>query len=786
MKMFLQIIIGTTLLTTTLQAQPSQTLRGEVKDLETQTPLVGATVAVISTNPMQGTITDINGAFHIDNVPVGRQTIKISYMGYKEKVYHDIEINSGKELLLDIQLEESVEHLEEVAITARKKDESLNEMAMISSRQFSVEETGRYAGSRNDVSRMAMNYAGVTGGDDSRNDIIIRGNSPSGLLWRFNDLDIPDPNHFSGMSTNGGPVSMLNYNVLENSDFITAAFPSEYGNGLSGVFDIKMRKGNNEKREYMFQMGAMGTEAMMEGPFSKDYNGSYLLNYRFSTTSILTAMGIDFGYDGKADYQDLAYNIHTPLKNGSIISLFGMWGNSIYAVNMEDREEGSFDPMGSNTNSKYITSSSAFGASYFYPLNSNTYIKSIVGMSGESETGRVDSINTQNSTEIPYYQTTNSSRTYSWHTYIKHRVNAKNKVKMGFQIKNMIYNIDEAEYSQDYNQLLDTRTSDGQTRLGQLYGEWKHMPTDNIQLLAGIFTQQLYLNNKYSIEPRFGARWQFAPRQSVNLGYGRHSQTHILQIYFFNTQIGDNIYHTNKNLDFSKSDHFVIGYSTLLFENTNFKIEEYYQRLFNIPVHPESYPSSFSLLNEGNSYFVSDEDSLVNNGVGRNYGIELTLEKFFSKGYYYLFTTSLYKSEYQGSDKVWRNTAFDGNYVINLLAGREFALNNKSKLILDLKATTAGGRRYSPINLERTFQAGEIVEDDKKAFSLQHDPYFRMDAKITYRVNRSNTAHEFFINIDNVLNNKNVFTQYFNTTTMSIENIYQLGIFPTFQYKLYF
>lgn len=786
MKMFLQIIIGTTLLTTTLQAQPSQTLRGEVKDLETQTPLVGATVAVISTNPMQGTITDINGAFHIDNVPVGRQTIKISYMGYKEKVYHDIEINSGKELLLDIQLEESVEHLEEVAITARKKDESLNEMAMISSRQFSVEETGRYAGSRNDVSRMAMNYAGVTGGDDSRNDIIIRGNSPSGLLWRFNDLDIPDPNHFSGMSTNGGPVSMLNYNVLENSDFITAAFPSEYGNGLSGVFDIKMRKGNNEKREYMFQMGAMGTEAMMEGPFSKDYNGSYLLNYRFSTTSILTAMGIDFGYDGKADYQDLAYNIHTPLKNGSIISLFGMWGNSIYAVNMEDREEGSFDPMGSNTNSKYITSSSAFGASYFYPLNSNTYIKSIVGMSGESETGRVDSINTQNSTEIPYYQTTNSSRTYSWHTYIKHRVNAKNKVKMGFQIKNMIYNIDEAEYSHDYNQLLDTRTSDGQTRLGQLYGEWKHMPTDNIQLLAGIFTQQLYLNNKYSIEPRFGARWQFAPRQSVNLGYGRHSQTHILQIYFFNTQIGDNIYHTNKNLDFSKSDHFVIGYSTLLFENTNFKIEEYYQRLFNIPVHPESYPSSFSLLNEGNSYFVSDEDSLVNNGVGRNYGIELTLEKFFSKGYYYLFTTSLYKSEYQGSDKVWRNTAFDGNYVINLLAGREFALNNKSKSILDLKATTAGGRRYTPINLERTFQAGEIEEDDKKAFSLQHDPYFRMDAKITYRVNRSNTAHEFFINIDNVLNNKNVFTQYFNTTTMSIENIYQLGIFPTFQYKLYF
>jgi hypothetical protein len=199
----------------------------------------------------------------LKNVPLGRQSFQTSYLGYKNYNISNIEVNAGKELVLDIHLEESVTALEEISVTGYKnKTIGINEMS-VSSRMFSVEETGRYAGSLNDVSRMATNYAGVTNADDSRNDIVIRGNSPSGLLWRLEDMEIPSPNHFTSVGSSGGPISMLNYNVIANSDFMSGAFPAEYGNATSGIFDIKLRNGNNSKREYMAQVGALGTEFML-------------------------------------------------------------------------------------------------------------------------------------------------------------------------------------------------------------------------------------------------------------------------------------------------------------------------------------------------------------------------------------------------------------------------------------------------------------------------------------------------------------------------------------------
>lgn len=783
-KLLLPILL--TFLSVYSFAQTTQTLRGTITDSETKSPIVGATIILLNTQPVKGTVTDFDGSFKIENVNAGRISIKVSFLGYKERVLSNLELNAGKELVLDIKLEESVEKLDEIVIKGNKKNESLNEMAVISARQFSVEETGRYAGALNDVSRMASNYAGVLKNDDSRNDIVIRGNSPNGLLWRLNEMDIPAPNHFSGMNDNGGPISMLNYNVLANSDFITAAFPAEYGNALSGVFDIKMRKGNNENREYMFQIGALGTEAMLEGPFSENYKGSYLINYRFSTTTILSAMGIDFGYDGEADYQDLSYNIELPLNDNRKISLFGLWGLSKYILNMEDITEESQDRSDANTNTDWTSSTAAFGLSYFHPVNNNTYIKTIFGVSRKADQGIIDSVSTTNNEEIPFFRSDNFANTFSIHSYLKHRVNAKNKLKAGVQLKEMAYEINEKRYNYDYSEIRNERTTDGSTRIAQAYLQWKYLPTDNIQINGGLFSQYLFLNETHTFEPRIGARWQVAANHAINAGYGRHSQSQPLQVYFYNTEIDSEIFHTNKNLDFSKSDHFVLGYNTTLFKDINLKAEVYYQNLFNIPIKANSEPSSYSLINNGGMFGMISEDSLVNNGVGRNYGVEMTIEKYFSKGYYYLITASVFESEYKGSDDVWRNTAFNGNYALNFLAGKEFKTGANSKIIFDIKLTTAGGKRYSPIDLQRTLETGDIVEVDDEAYSRQFDPYFRTDVKLSYRWNRSKVAHEFFINIDNVFNTENVFMQTFNTTTLQVENVNQTGFFPTFQYKIYF
>jgi hypothetical protein len=170
-----------------------------------------------------------------------------------------------------------------------RKDQAINEMAVVSARSFTIDETERYAGSLGDPSRMAANFAGVTSVSDQRNDIVIRGNSPLGLLWRLEGLEIPNPNHFGSIGTTGGPISMLNINHLTNSDFYTGAFPAEYGNALAGAFDIRMRNGNNQKHEFMGQMGFNGFELGAEGPFSSNSQASYMANFRYSTLEVLHA-----------------------------------------------------------------------------------------------------------------------------------------------------------------------------------------------------------------------------------------------------------------------------------------------------------------------------------------------------------------------------------------------------------------------------------------------------------------------------------------------------------------
>ena len=199
-----------------------------------------------------------------------------------------------------------------VEITAKEeKNRAQNDLALVSARGFSVEETQRYAGSFDDPGRMAQSYAGVAAGDDGSNELVVRGNSPRGVLWKMEGMEIPNPNHFSEQGSGGGAISMLKGGMMANSDFYTGAFPAEYGNAASGVFDINLRKGNNQKREYAAQIGLLGVEGAMEGPFKAGYEGSYLVNYRYSTLDMLRAIGIDVVGDQVPVFQGLGVQ-HQP------------------------------------------------------------------------------------------------------------------------------------------------------------------------------------------------------------------------------------------------------------------------------------------------------------------------------------------------------------------------------------------------------------------------------------------------------------------------------------------
>ncbi|OFX23500.1 MAG: hypothetical protein A2033_16105 [Bacteroidetes bacterium GWA2_31_9] len=773
----------------------TQVIKGRVIDQQTQNPLPGVAVIVKGTDPVQGASTDMDGYFKIEKVKIGRVSLIVSYLGYHTQYVDNISLSSGKELILNIKMEEEVNQINEVVVSAEKdKSETINTMATISARTFSVEESQRYAGARNDVSRMAANYAGVNTANDAVNDIVIRGNSPNGLLWRLEGVDIPNPNHFGTMGATGGPVSMLNNNLLSNSDFMTGAFPAEYGNALSGVFDLKMRSGNYEKHEFLAQVGLNGFEFGAEGPISLKSRSSYLINYRYSTLGAMAALGIDFG-TGTAipKYQDLSFKFNYPTKKFGNFSIFGLGGISAISFINSTKDTTNEEQSMYGDNRYDIYSKNIMGVAgltHTYIINEKTYTKLILAGSGIENSGILDTVYGNGNTALYMDQTLrNTQLTASF--YVNKKINVHHNVRVGIIDKNLGYTFIDSVYVASLNGFQTLFNSSGSSNLLQTYIEWQYKITDNLIFNSGVNYMHLTLNNSNSIEPRAGIKYLFGKGQSLSAGYGLHSMMQTLFVYFNETRLDNGTYvRNNENLDFTKAHHFVLAYDNQLTKTLRFKAETYYQHVFDAVVN--QYPDNYSLLNSSSISFVM-LDSMKNAGSGENYGVELTLEKFMDKGFYGLFTTSIFKSEYKGSDKVTHPTAFDGRFVFNVLAGKEFGLNlhkenakSKKYIVVDAKATYAGGQRYVPIDLEKSAQAHSAVYDNENAYSVKFRNYFRADLRVAYKIEGKKVSQEMAFDIQNISNNKNPLYMNYNAKTGKEEVVNQLGLFPMVQYRVVF
>lgn len=776
----------------TINAQNlTQTIIGNVIDKQSEQGLPGATVSIPGTSPLLVTSTDDHGKFKFYNIPVGRVTIQVSYVGYETVTMGNMYLTSGKELNLIFELEEKVQSVETVTVSAsRSKANPNNDMALISARSFTVEETEKYAGSRGDVSRMASNYAGVSFANDSRNDIIIRGNSPAGLLWRLEDVDVPNPNHFAENGTTGGPVSMLNNNDLRNSDFFTGAFPAEYGNALSGVFDLKLRNGNNEKYEFLGQVGFNGFELGAEGPIDKSKGSSFLVNYRYSTLEIMSDLGINFGTAGIPHYQDLNFKVVFPLSKG-MISIFGLAGKSQIAMLSSDLTGNDlYLSNGENiyNGSEMMTS----GITYTRFLNSRTYAKVI--LSGFYQWGgtTVDTINVNKEPVNPvrYYNEGIAESRLSLTTLLGTKFNSRLSSKAAITVDQMGHDMSASAYNETSKKLyplLNDRLNIGQgVHLIRSFYEVSYKLTDQLTFNPGIQLMYFDLNRQASLEPRASISWKYAGNRTLSFGYGLDSKTQVLSTYYLGTIVGpDSQYvETNKKIGFTKSNQFVIGHDWSINRDMRLKTEVYYQYLYDVPV--DSKPSFYSILNQGAYWGVNVDDSLRNKGTGTNYGFEMTFEKFFSQGYYFLVTTSVFNTRYKGSNGIVRNTAFDGNYVLNTLIGKEIPLGAKSTLDIDYKMAFAGGKRYTPIDTVRSTMINAVYLNNETN-SRQFPPYFKADIKVGFKLNGKKISQEWQAYIENFTNHQNVLLQSFSYTAPGkVSTTYQLGFFPMFLYRINF
>ncbi len=767
----------------------TQTVRGRVTDKQTLMPVTGANVYLPGSEPVIGTVSDGEGYFKLDRMPVGRHTLQVSCVGYHSVTLPNIIVTSAKEVVLEIGMDEMVSKLDEIVVTARQKKDPLNRMATISARSFTVEETGRFAGALMDPARMATAYAGVIAASDQRNDIIIRGNSPLGLLWKLEEINIPNPSHFASISTTGGGISMLNNNNLSNSDFLTGAFPAEYGNALAGVFDLKLKRGNDEKFESMVQLGVTGLEFGLEGRLPVGNKSSFITNYRYSALGILNSIGVVDEKDLPAipKFQDITFRADFPgsQKLGKF-SLFAIGGTSTIDLKFqpEDLEEEEYLDV-ENQNHYTDCRAGVLGLSNTYRISGNSYLKSVIAITGSESVVVSDTILDPNTTRLIGRQKSSEVR-YILTTKLNNRINSRNSIESGILINRISFNYLDSNYlgesTDKYQVWHDLK---GDATLTEAFSQWQHKFSDNLVLNTGMHFQYFHYSGQSSLEPRLGLKWTLRDNHVFSLGTGLHSQLQPFVFYIYQTETSPgNFVLTNKNLNFSKSLHLVSGYDHHFLKDFRIKSEIYYQYLFHIPV--ESHPSQFSMVNAGAEFTIPFADSLTNKGTGENYGVELTIEKFFSHNYYFLITSSLFQSKYTGSDGIKRNTVFNSNYTLTALGGVELKLTGKSTFLTDGRITLAGGRRYIPVDLDESRIQGHEVPDTENAYQKRLKRYFRFDYKVGFRFNRRKVFHYVVVDIMNIFNTKNIFQQVYNPKTSQIYDVYQYGILPNIFYRLEF
>ena len=780
--LFLLMMVFVTSINNAQDIYLSQTVKGTVIDEQSGNVLSNATVTI----EKAGTITDSLGNFKLKNIPIGRQIIRVTLIGYEEAVIPNIEVTSSKEVVLEIRLKELVKKLDEVVVrSGKQKNKALNEAALVSARQFSVDEAVRYAGTRNDPSRMAQNFAGVSGTNDARNDIIIRGNSPAGVLWRMEGIDIPNPNHYSTLGSTGGPVTILNTNTLKNSDFITSAFPAQYGNAVAGVFDLRMRNGNNEKYEFLGQMGFNGFEFGAEGPLNKKTKSSFLFNYRYSLIAVIQKLGLSVGTGSATPYyQDVNFKVNIPTAKAGTFSWFGLGGESHIKFDAIDEDNLYSTDDGSLRERNFRSLTGVTGLTHTYFFNSNTSGKIILAVSGFESKYSEDFYNSTKPDKTAFYKKNVQVKYSAGYTFNK-KISSKNQLTAG-----VTADFNKLKLRNDYipngDSVLFTLFNTKQNAvLLKSFINYAHRFSDKLSSNLGMYYQVFTLNNTQSIEPRWNIKYQVRTNQSFSFGAGLHSQTQPLEVYFYESKnAAGQIELTNKNLEFVKSAHGVMGYDISFSRHLRLKAEMYGQYIYNAAV--EKTPSSFSMLNAGADFYFPDKTNLVNNGKGYNYGVELTLERFLDKGFYYLITTSLFESKYKGSDNVWRNSAFNSNYAVNLLSGKEFRLNKKASFGIDTKIAWAGGQRYTPFDFAASDATGYVVFKEDEAYSLQNDPYLRWDLKFSYNRNGRRTTQKWYIDLQNVTNRKNIYIRTLNPNDGKTGEIYQIGFFPNINYLITF
>lgn len=782
-----------------VNGQITQTVRGLVVDHFSQRKLTGVHVFLKGPDTL-ATVTDDVGTFTFKNVSTGTYDLSFQYVGYKLLEIKQIEVSPSRGADLLVQLEEAPFMLDSIRVIVKKRDDApVNPAAIVSSRSLSVEAMNRNAANFADPGRMALSFPGVAPGtDDLTNEIIVRGNAPGGLLWRLEGIEIPNPNHFPELGSSGGGITMLSTNMLARSDFLSGAFPAEYGNALSGVLDLRLRQGSIEQRVSSVQLGLLGINLSTEGPVHMGTSkASYLANYRYSTLGLLEKIGFNVGRQLIPDFQDLAFKIGVDTKKSGRFALFGLGGQ---AVNKDEGAE-----FNENILEKERGRTAILGLTHQYNASKKVLLKTTLLF---SNIANLFELSTSEVTTSDYqirriHQFNEAALRTAFSLNIN--LSEKSHLKIGsvfswmdhqlqfeeedFLIRMPAPRMIRREWLGTWNTPLD---NEGQVPLMQFFVQSRHYLSADLLIDFGMHTTHFGLNKEWVFEPRLGLKYWIKDHTSLALAVGRHSRVNPVALNFIQKTdefTGDLLF-PNNELKLSKAGHYVLSLTHSFSKFWHITFEAYYQSLFDLPLSAH-FDGNISLINEQFSRILRENLELVSNGKGRNYGIEWNVKRNWQDGYYFEGGGSVFKSKFQNLHGQWFPTRYDRTFSLFAVGGKELMLGGTGSRSLGVngKMLFLGGLKYTPIDEEASLSKEESILS-KDLYSAALPAYFRIDLGFFYKIFGTSTVHLLTLDIQNLLDTQNVFeyNEFYNERTGRIDRREQFytGLTPVLAYRIEF
>ena len=763
---YIIIILNVLLLAPFVHAQaPNGAVSGTITDRNTQQPLVGVNIILLGTS--LGAATDAEGQFRIDSVPVGTYIAQVSYIGFTPIQVPDVVVRTGRVTQLVKSLEEAFFETEEVLVEGGVYFED-NDQNLTSVQNLSYEEVRRSAGAIGDVLRLTQALPGVAITNDQRNDLVVRGGSPSENLVLVDQIEIPSLNHFGAQNTSGGPISILNTEFLDDASFFSGGFSSQYGNRLSSVLDISLREGGSDRLLTDIEMGIAGFGLITEGPLGD--KGSFMVSVRRSYLELLedaiglTAVPEYWNLNTKVVYQP-SYK-HT----FSFIALGGIDDIS-FNVDPDDLDDPSLENVDSDgwtiingLNWEHLIGKNAYGtltiSDAIYHYGTEIFDEQL----GNQLTFKQD--DTEGTTQLRYNLSVFPERLGDLRTGVDLKI-----LRANYELTQPLGVLNPLVADTVRVNPVDLDENFSTTQFGS-YVELSPRLSPRLTLNMGLRYDYFEFIDASRVSPRVNVRYKLFERFNINASWGHYYQQPAL--IFLNA---DPI---NTDLDPMRADHYIAGLSFFPREDIRVTIEGYVKTYDDYPVSTE-YPT-LTLANTGDDFGVNSLlFPLISEGSGQSIGFEMYAQKKLTDRFYGQVSYSYSETEHEALDGIRRKASFDVPHTFTILGG--YKVGNWE---FSGKYTYATGRPFTPYLEEASVAQNRAIFDLERINEGRAPDYQRLDIRVDYLVNFKTWSILTFLDVLNVYNRENIQQYIWNPKTRSRDIIPQYSLIPSVGFNVKF